>query len=67
MNIFNSRSAVPRMNEINPTLVKSGALIGVNTTIVCGGVIGKYAFIGAGTVVTKNVPDAKTIRKQAEI
>mgnify|MGYP003883847871 CR=1 FL=1 len=40
-----------------PTLVKHGATLGANCTIVCGNTIGRYAFVGAGTVVTKNVPD----------
>ncbi|MDR4499816.1 MAG: acetyltransferase [Candidatus Scalindua sp.] len=56
-NVFNPRSAISRMNELRATLVKKGATIGANTTIVCGNTIGKYAFIGAGAVVTKNVPD----------
>lgn len=55
-NVFNPRSAVPRMDEIRPTLVKKGASIGANATIICGHVIGKNAFIGAGAVVTKDVP-----------
>lgn len=56
-NVFNPRSAIPRMNEIRPTLVKRGAAIGANATIICGNNIGAYAFIGAGAVVTKDVPD----------
>ncbi|MDY6856461.1 MAG: Gfo/Idh/MocA family oxidoreductase [Thermodesulfobacteriota bacterium] len=56
-NVFNPRSAIPRMEEIRPTLVKKGATIGANATIVCGHTIGEYAFIGAGTVVTKDLPD----------
>ncbi len=56
-NVFNPRSAIPRMNELLPTLVKKGATIGANATIICGNNIGRYAFIGAGAVVTKNVPD----------
>ena len=56
-NVFNPRSAIARMNEIRHTLVKKGATIGANATIVCGNNIGKYAFIGAGAVVTKDVPD----------
>lgn len=56
-NVFNPRSKIKRMNEIRPTLVKKGASIGANSTIVCGVTIGRYAFIGAGAVVTKDVPD----------
>ncbi|MFA5316647.1 MAG: acyltransferase [Dehalococcoidales bacterium] len=56
-NVFNPRSAVPRMDEIRPTLVRKGASIGANATVVCGITIGKNAFIGAGAVVTKDVPD----------
>jgi UDP-2-acetamido-3-amino-2,3-dideoxy-glucuronate N-acetyltransferase len=55
-NVVNPRSAVARKNEYKPTLVKKGASIGANATIVCGNTIGEYAFIGAGAVVTKNVP-----------
>jgi UDP-2-acetamido-3-amino-2,3-dideoxy-glucuronate N-acetyltransferase len=56
-NVINPRSAVSRKNEYKTTLIKKGATIGANATIVCGNTIGNYAFIGAGTVVTKNVPD----------
>lgn len=56
-NVINPRSAVNRRNEYMKTLVKKGASIGANATIVCGNDIGKYAFIGAGAVVTKEVPD----------
>jgi UDP-2-acetamido-3-amino-2,3-dideoxy-glucuronate N-acetyltransferase len=55
-NVINPRSAVSRKNEYMPTLVKKGASIGANATIVCGNEIGEFAFIGAGTVVTKPVP-----------
>lgn len=55
-NVINPRSAVPRKHEYQKTLVKKGASIGANATIVCGNTIGEYAFIGAGTVVTKDVP-----------
>lgn len=54
-NIKNPRSAVVRRGQYEPTLVRKGATIGANATIVCGVEIGEYAFIGAGTVVTKNV------------
>ena len=56
-NVVNPRSEVPRMNEIKPTLVRHGASLGANSTILCGVTIGRYAFVGAGAVVTKNVPD----------
>ncbi len=56
-NVVNPRSAVSRRNEYQKTLVKKGASIGANATIVCGHEIGRYAFIGAGAVVTKDVPD----------
>ena len=56
-NVINPRSAVNRKNDYAKTTVKKGATIGANATIVCGNDIGKYAFIGAGAVVTKNVPD----------
>ena len=56
-NVMNPRSAVNRKNEYLKTIVKKGASIGANATIVCGHNIGKFAFIGAGSVVTKNVPD----------
>jgi UDP-2-acetamido-3-amino-2,3-dideoxy-glucuronate N-acetyltransferase len=45
------------MDELRPTLVKKGATLGANCTIICGITIGRYAFIGAGAVVTKDVPD----------
>lgn len=56
-NVINPRSAVNRKNQYAKTLVKQGATIGANATVVCGHDIGKFAFIGAGAVVTKNVPD----------
>lgn len=56
-NITNPRSAVIRKDEYKPTLVKKGASIGANATIVCGNIIGKYALVGAGTVVTKDILD----------
>lgn len=54
-NVINPRSAINRKNRYLKTVVKKGASIGANATIVCGNTIGSYAFIGAGTVVTKNV------------
>lgn len=56
-NVFNPRAHIRRMDEIRPTLVRKGATLGANCTIVCGVTIGKYALIGAGAVVTKSVPD----------
>ncbi len=56
-NVINPRSAVNRKSEFKDTLVKKGATIGANATIVCGNTIGRFAFIGAGAVVTKSVPD----------
>lgn len=56
-NVINPRAEIPRMNEIKPTLVKKGATLGANCTIICGQTIGSYAFIAAGAVVTRDVPD----------
>lgn len=56
-NVVNPRSHVPRKNEYKTTLVKRGASIGANATVVCGNTVGRYAFIGAGSVVTKDIPD----------
>lgn len=56
-NVYNPRAAVNRKNEYRDTIVKKGATLGANCTIVCGVSIGKYAFVGAGAVVTKDVPD----------
>lgn len=56
-NVINPRSAVNRKNEYRKTIVKQGASIGANATIVCGITIGQYAFVGAGAVVTKSIPD----------
>jgi len=56
-NVINPRSAVPRRDQYMTTIVKKGASIGANATIVCGHNIGQYAFVGAGAVVTKDVPD----------
>jgi UDP-2-acetamido-3-amino-2,3-dideoxy-glucuronate N-acetyltransferase len=56
-NVINPRSAIIRKDEYKQTLVQKGATIGANSTIVCGITIGKYAFVGAGAVVTKNIPD----------
>lgn len=54
-NVYNPRSLIERKNEYRNTLVKKGATLGANCTIVCGATIGEFAFIGAGTVVNKDV------------
>ena len=54
-NVYNPRSAVPRKNEYRDTIVKRGATLGANCTIVCGVSIGEYAFVGAGAVVNRDV------------
>jgi len=57
-NVMNPRAEIRRgIDQYSPTLVKEGASIGANATVVCGNTIGRYAFIGAGSVVTKDVPD----------
>jgi UDP-2-acetamido-3-amino-2,3-dideoxy-glucuronate N-acetyltransferase len=56
-NIYNPRAEIRKMDQVRPTLVKKGATIGANSTIICGTTLGRYCFIGAGAVVTKNVPD----------
>jgi UDP-2-acetamido-3-amino-2,3-dideoxy-glucuronate N-acetyltransferase len=56
-NVINPRSHVPRRDEYRPTIVRRGASLGANSTVVCGHTIGCYAFVGAGAVVTKDVPD----------
>jgi UDP-2-acetamido-3-amino-2,3-dideoxy-glucuronate N-acetyltransferase len=56
-NVVNPRAAIRRMDEARPTLVRRGASLGANCTIVCGVTIGRFAFVGAGAVVTKDVPD----------
>ncbi len=55
-NVMNPRAEIERKNEFRPTLVKRGATIGANATIVCGHTLGEYCFIAAGAVVTKDVP-----------
>lgn len=55
-NVFNPRSAVVRKSEYRKTIVKRGASIGANATIICGHNIGEFAFVGAGAVVTKEIP-----------
>lgn len=56
-NVINPRAFIERKSEYRKTTIKKGASIGANATIVCGHDIGKYAFVGAGSVVTKNIPD----------
>ena len=56
-NVHNPRSEIERKHEYRKTLVKKGATLGANCTIVCGVTIGKFAFIGAGAVISKDVPD----------
>lgn len=56
-NVVNPRSHISRKSEFKETLVKKGATIGANATIICGNTIGKYAFVGASSVVTKDIPD----------
>ena len=56
-NVYNPRSAVPRKDEYRDTVVCTGATLGANCTIVCGVSIGRHAFVGAGAVVNRNVPD----------
>jgi UDP-2-acetamido-3-amino-2,3-dideoxy-glucuronate N-acetyltransferase len=56
-NVYNPRAELSKMDQLRPTLVRKGASLGANCTIVCGHTIGRYAFIGAGSVVTKDVPD----------
>jgi UDP-2-acetamido-3-amino-2,3-dideoxy-glucuronate N-acetyltransferase len=56
-NVYNPRSFVERKNEYRDTLVKRGATLGANCTIICGVTIGQFAFVGAGAVVNRDVPD----------
>lgn len=56
-NVYNPRSAVTRKTEYRPTLVRQGATLGANSTIVCGVTVGRHAFVGAGAVVNRDVPD----------
>jgi len=56
-NVYNPRSAVTRKDEYRRTLVRQGATLGANSTIVCGTTVGRYAFVGAGAVINRNVPD----------
>ena len=56
-NVVNPRSFVERKHEYRKTLIKKGATIGANATVVCGNTIGRYALVGAGAVITRDVPD----------
>lgn len=56
-NVYNPRSAVTRKDEYRRTLVKQGATLGANSTIVCGNTVGRYAFVAAGAVINRDVPD----------
>lgn len=56
-NVINPRSFISRKNEFKDTVIRKGATIGANATLICGNVIGSYAMVGAGAVVTKDVPD----------
>jgi len=56
-NVINPRAFIERKAEFKKTIVRKGASIGANATIICGNTVGKYAFIGAGAVVSRNIPD----------
>jgi len=56
-NVYNPRAELRKMDQVRSTLVKKGVTIGANATIICGTTLGRYSFIGAGTVITKDVPD----------
>lgn len=56
-NVWNPRAHIRRMDELRPTLVRTGASLGANCTIVCGVTIGRFALVGAGATVTRDVPD----------
>jgi UDP-2-acetamido-3-amino-2,3-dideoxy-glucuronate N-acetyltransferase len=56
-NIYNPRAEIRKMDQVRPTLVKKGATVGANATIICGTTLGRYCFVGAGAVVNKNIPD----------
>ena len=56
-NVMNPRSHVARKDEYRTTIVRKGASLGANSTVVCGTTIGRYAFVGAGSVVTRDIPD----------
>lgn len=56
-NVYNPRSLIERKDQYRNTIVRKGATLGANCTIVCGITIGEYAFVGAGAVINKDVPD----------
>jgi UDP-2-acetamido-3-amino-2,3-dideoxy-glucuronate N-acetyltransferase len=56
-NVYNPRSTIPRRDQYRKTLIRRGATLGANATIVCGTAVGKYAFVAAGAVVNRDVPD----------
>jgi UDP-2-acetamido-3-amino-2,3-dideoxy-glucuronate N-acetyltransferase len=56
-NVYNPRSGIERKDQYRDTRVQKGATLGANCTIVCGATIGRYAFVGAGAVINKDVPD----------
>lgn len=56
-NVINPRSFIPRKNEFKPTKVKKGATLGANATILCGHTLGRFCMVGAGSVITSDVPD----------
>lgn len=56
-NIYNPRAEIRKMDQVRPTMVKKGATIGANATIICGSILGRYSFVGAGSLVNKNIPD----------
>ena len=60
-NVHNPRALVERKNEYRDTLIRKGATLGANCTVVCGVTVGRFAFIGAGAVVTKDVPDCALV------
>ena len=56
-NVYNPRSLVTRKDEYRKTLIKRGATLGANSTIICGNIVGEYAFVGAGALINKDVPN----------
>ena len=56
-NVYNPRSGVTRKSEYRKTLIRKGATLGANSTIICGNTVGEYAFIGAGALINKDIPD----------
>ena len=64
-NVINPRSHIPRKDEYKTTRVKQGASIGANATVVCGTTLGRYCFVGAGSVITKDVPDYAMVVRQS--